>query len=299
MDWGKASYIPDWDKWKYGMLDWENTINPLASGIKCAAKVNTVSQGYLEELIHSANGLEKLFQYERGKCFGILNGIDNEVWNPETDIFLEEKFNLNNFSERKRENKKVLCERFNLDETKPLIIFIGRLVGEKAADLLPQVIGDSIFYMDGKMNFLVLGSGEPYIEFQLGNLHNHFFGYYNSQIGYNENLSHQMYAGADFLLMPSRVEPCGLNQMYALRYGTVPIVRRTGGLQDTVKDIGEDGGFGICFNTASVGDICHGIYRAIQLYGEKEKMNKIIHQIMQIDHSWEKSAQIYINLYNT
>jgi len=299
MDWGKASYIPDWDKWKYGMLDWENTINPLASGIKCAAKVNTVSQGYLEELIHSANGLEKLFQYERGKCFGILNGIDNEVWNPETDFFLEEKFNLNNFSEKKRANKKVLCERFNLDETKPLIIFIGRLVGEKAADLLPQVIGDSIFYMDGKMNFLVLGSGEPYIEFQLGNLHNHFFGYYNSQIGYNENLSHQMYAGADFLLMPSRVEPCGLNQMYALRYGTVPIVRRTGGLQDTVKDIGEDGGFGICFNTASVGDICHGIYRAIQLYDEKEKMNKIIHQIMQIDHSWEKSAQIYINLYNT
>jgi starch synthase len=99
--------------------------------------------------------------------------------------------------------------------------------------------------------------------------------------------------------MPSRVEPCGLNQMYALRYGTVPIVRRTGGLQDTVKDIGEDGGFGICFNTASVGDICNGIYRALQLYGEKEKMDKIIGQIMRIDHSWEKSAQIYINLYNT
>jgi starch synthase len=99
--------------------------------------------------------------------------------------------------------------------------------------------------------------------------------------------------------MPSRVEPCGLNQMYALRYGTIPIVRRTGGLQDTVKDIGDDGGFGICFNTASVGDICHGIYRALELYDDMGRMNQIIQQIMQIDHSWEKSAQIYINLYNT
>ena len=106
-----------------------------------------------------------------------------------------------------------------------------------------------------------------------------------------------MYAGADFLLMPSRVEPCGLNQMYALRYGTIPIVRRTGGLQDTVKDFGEPEGFGICFNTASVGDICNSIYRALQLYEQKEKMRKIIERIMQIDHSWEKSAEIYINLY--
>ena len=106
-----------------------------------------------------------------------------------------------------------------------------------------------------------------------------------------------MYAGADFLLMPSRVEPCGLNQMYALRYGTIPIVRRTGGLKDTVKDFGEEGGFGICFNEASVGDICHSVHRAVQLYEDKEKMNEIRNHIMQIDHSWEKSAEIYINLY--
>ena len=298
IDWSKSNYIPDWDKWKFGMLEWNNTINSLASGIKCAAKVNTVSPGYLEELRHQANGLENLFEYERGKCFGILNGIDTEVWNPETDIFLEEKYGLNNFSAQKRANKKELCNRFNLDETKPLIVFIGRLVEEKAADLLPQVIGDSIYYMEGKMNFLVLGSGDPNVEFQLSHLHIHLFGYYNPQIGYNEKLSHQMYAGADFLLMPSRVEPCGLNQMYALRYGTIPIVRRTGGLQDTVKDIGDPGGFGICFNTASVGDICTSIYRAVELYEQKEKMKKIIEQIMQIDHSWEKSAEIYINLYN-
>ncbi|HET7117871.1 MAG TPA: glycogen/starch synthase [Hanamia sp.] len=296
--WNKSNYIPHWDNWKSGLLEWENSINSLASGIKCASKVNTVSPGYLEELRHSANGLENLFEYERGKCYGILNGIDTEVWNPETDTYLDENYGLENFKEKKQANKKILCDRFNLDETKPLIVFIGRLVSDKAADLLPQVIGDSIYYMEGRMNFLVLGSGDPDTEYRLGHLYTNFFGYYNSHVGYNEKLSHLMYAGADFLLMPSRVEPCGLDQMYALRYGTIPIVRRTGGLQDTVKDFGEEGGFGICFNTASVGDITYSVHRSLELYSEKEKMNKIIEYIMQIDHSWERSAEIYINLYN-
>lgn len=298
MSWSKSNYIPEWDKWKWGLLDWEKEINPLASGIKCAAKVNTVSPGYLEELRYAANGLEKLFEYERGKCFGILNGIDTEVWNPKTDPLLDNNYGIDNYKEKKYANKKILCDLFNLDVSKPLIVFIGRLVAEKAADLLPAAIGDSIYYMEGRMNFLVLGSGDPEVENELTNLQDQFFGYYNSQIGYNEKLSHQMYAGADFLLMPSRVEPCGLNQMYALRYGTIPIVRRTGGLQDTIKDYGDKGGFGICFNEASVGDICNGVHRAVQLYEDKEKLNKIIKQIMQIDHSWERSAGIYINLYN-
>ncbi|HEY9343420.1 MAG TPA: glycogen/starch synthase [Hanamia sp.] len=297
IDWSRANLLPEYDKWKWGLLDWEKTLNSLAAGIKCVSKVNTVSPGYLEELRYEANGLEKLFEYERGKCFGILNGIDDEVWNPETDPFIEENFNVENSKEKKQANKKVLCDQFNLDETKPLIVFIGRLVEEKAADLLPSAIGDSIYYMEGKMNFLVLGSGDPQVENKLGNLTSHLFGYYNSLIGYNEKLSHQMYAGADFLLMPSRVEPCGLNQMYALRYGTIPMVRRTGGLKDTVKDFGEEGGFGICFNEASVGDICHSVHRAVQLYEDKKKMNEIRNHIMQIDHSWEKSAEIYINLY--
>ena len=124
-------------------------------------------------------------------------------------------------------------------------------------------------------------------------------GYYNSQIGYNEKLAHQMYAGADFLLMPSRVEPCGLNQMYAMRYGTIPMVRNTGGLKDTVKDIGDDGGYGICFNQASVGDITHSVYRAVELYKDQERINEIRKQIMQIDHSWENSAGKYIGIYQT
>jgi starch synthase len=108
-----------------------------------------------------------------------------------------------------------------------------------------------------------------------------------------------MYAGADFLLMPSWVEPCGLNQMYAMRYGTIPIVRRTGGLNDTVKDFGEEGGYGICFNDASVGDITQSVYRAVQLYKQKEKVEEIVQTIMQIDFSWENSAGRYISVYNS
>ncbi|MEO6682114.1 MAG: glycogen synthase [Ginsengibacter sp.] len=298
MNWDQAYFLPDYDKWKSGMLEWNNMINPLASGIKCSSKVNTVSPGYLQELLTEANGLEQLFEYEKGKCYGILNGIDTEVWDPETDSYIEENYSVDNFKEKKEANKEILCTQFNLDPAKPLIVFIGRLVGEKAADLLPQVIGDSIYYMEGSMNFLVLGSGEKEVEARLSDMQSHFFGYYNSMIGYNEKLSHQMYAGADFLLMPSRVEPCGLNQMYALRYGTIPIVRRTGGLKDTVIDYGEKDGFGVCFNNATVGEISNAIYRAVHLFNNQEQTNKIIKQIMQIDHSWEKSAEIYINLYN-
>jgi starch synthase len=299
MGWDKSSYIPAWDSWKSGLLEWGNAINPLASGIKCAAKVSTVSPGYLEDLKQYANGLEKLFEYEKGKCFGILNGIDTDVWNPETDKYIEEDYGIEDFEVKKSLNKKVLCDQFNLDEDKPLFIFIGRLVGEKAADLLPSAIGDSIYHMEGRMNFLVLGSGEHWIEHQLQNLRSHFMGYYNAQIGYNEKLSHQMYAGADFLLMPSRVEPCGLNQMYAMRYGTVPVVRKTGGLKDTVRDFGDDGGYGITFVNASVWDISHSVFRALELYDQKDKMDAIRRQVMQIDNSWEKSAEIYINLYNS
>ena len=108
-----------------------------------------------------------------------------------------------------------------------------------------------------------------------------------------------MYAGADFLLMPSRVEPCGLNQMYAMKYGTIPIVRNTGGLKDTVKDFGDEGGYGICFDNATVWDICYSIHRAVELYEQRERVDEIRKFIMQIDNSWERSAEIYINLYNS
>jgi len=297
MDWDKSRYLPDWDKWKWGLLDWNKTLNPLACGIRCAAKVTTVSPGYLQELKHNANGLEMLFEYEKGKCTGVLNGIDEEVWNPATDTYIDTEYSVGDVEEGKAVNKKILCDQFGLDQKKPLIIFIGRLVGEKAADLLPQAISDSLHHLDGAMNFLILGSGDPHVEAQLQQFNGPFMGYYNSQIGYNEKLAHQMYAGADFLLMPSRVEPCGLNQMYAMRYGTIPIVRNTGGLKDTVKDIGDVNGYGICFNHATVWDITYSIHRAVELYKNEDEINRIRKQIMQIDNSWENSAGQYINLY--
>jgi starch synthase len=299
MDWDKSHYIPHWDGWKWGNLDWENTINPLASAVKCAWKVTTVSPSYLDELRHMSNGLEALFEYERGKCVGILNGIDTKIWNPASDTYLDNHFSIDTVGAGKAANKTILCRNFNLDATKPLIIFIGRLVGEKAADLVPQAIGDSLYYIGRKMNFLVLGNGEPHIEYQLETMRGPLMGYYNSQIGYNEKLSHQMYAGADFLLMPSRVEPCGLNQMYAMRYGTVPVVRRTGGLRDTVIDYGEPGGYGVCFDQPIVGDITNAVYRAMHLFEQPEKMKAVSRQIMQLDFSWDNSARQYIEVYNS
>lgn len=298
MGWSRSILIPQWDMWKWGMLDWNNTINPLASAIKCADKVTTVSPSYLNELRWMSNGLEPLFEYEKGKCVGILNGIDDHVWDPQTDEYLQHHFSIEDLEAGKAKNKMLLCDQFSLDFDKPLIGFIGRLVGEKGADLLPQVIGDSLYYIGRRMNFLVLGSGFPEVEAGLNALKPLSQYDYNVFIGYNEGLSHTMYAGLDFLLMPSRVEPCGLNQMYSMRYGTVPMVRRTGGLKDTVIDFGDVNGYGICYNHASIPDITHAVWRAAELYHNKEKMHHIRQHMMKLDFSWETSVKHYIDVYS-
>lgn len=302
MGWEKRNLIPDFDNWKTGMLDWRNNINPLASAIKCADKVTTVSPSYLAELRSEANGLEALFEYERGKCFGILNGIDNEVWNPETDPMLHQHYNADTVSEGKAANKAIVCAQFGIDPTKPLFTFIGRLVGEKAAEILPSAVGESVALHQGNVCFVILGSGDPSVEYQLRELHYVIPNNYNCFIGYNEKLAHQMYAAADFLLMPSRVEPCGLNQMYALRYGTIPVVRRTGGLQDTVVDIAEPDfkGYGILFNNPTVWDLNGAISRAVGwYYDEPGILDAARKKMMAINNSWENSAAQYIELYNS
>ena len=294
--WDKLHYLPAFDLWKAGLLGWKTAINPLASAIKCAWRVTTVSPSYLDEISHNANGLEGLLASERGKSAGILNGIDNDVWNTANDPMLDKCYTVRTVDSGKKANKEALCAVFNLDPTKPLFTFIGRLVGEKGADLLPDIFHNALAHSHGNINILVLGSGDPVVEARLSELNNWFQGNYNTYIGYNEKLSHQIYAGADFLLMPSRVEPCGLNQMYALRYGTVPIVRRIGGLRDTVVDIG-DGGFGICHDQTSVWDVGHAIGRAYDLYQDKKRIKQIRKDMMQLDHSWDKAAQQYIDLY--
>lgn len=299
MGWDKVNYIPSWDTWRWGLLDWNDTINPLACGIKTADKVNTVSPGYMKELMGEANGLENLFNYEMGKCSGILNGIDYDVWDPAKDTYILDNYSVKDIKEGKELNKKSLCTEFNFDQQYPLIIFIGRLVHEKAADLLPAAITQAYDQAGTKFSCLILGSGDPGIEAVLQGMQHNWVGYYNTQIRYNEKLSHQMYAGADFILMPSRVEPCGLNQLYSMRYGTVPVVRRTGGLKDTVIDFGDEGGYGICFNNATVDDIVYSIHRALDLYIDKKKMEEIRKRMMNINSSWETSASKYIELYKS
>lgn len=298
--WDKQHLLPPFDSWKWGLLDWDNTINPLACAVKCAWKVTTVSPSYMDELRYAANGLENLMQYEMGKSVGILNGIDAQVWDPQSDNLIIKNYDDALVKEGKRKNKKELTGLFGLDEEKPLIVFIGRLVGEKAADVLPDAIRNSIYHFRGNANFLVLGSGDSAVENRLEEVKHQLNGYVNTYIGYNEALSHLMYAGADFLLMPSRVEPCGLNQMYALRYGTVPMVRSTGGLKDTVKDFGDWQGYGIRFNHANVNDITHSVGRAIDLYNNKPDLyNWMRSYMMGINHSWDESAKEYIRLYES
>jgi starch synthase len=299
MHWDKSVLIPSWDSWKRGLLEWDGRINPLACAIRCAWRVTTVSHSYLQEMRASSNGLEPLFEYEKGKCSGILNGIDSQVWDPASDPALDRHYRTRDVASGKQAAKRALCEVFHLDPEKPLFVFIGRLVGEKAADLLPDVIADSFAHIGRRMNFLVLGSGEREVESKLNALLGMSQGDYGLYLGYHENLAHRMYAGADFLLMPSRVEPCGLNQLYAMRYGTVPVVRLTGGLKDTVVDIGDEKGYGITHRHASVGDITHGIFRSLGLYEHPAELHRVRQRMMKLDFSWHRSAQSYADLYKT
>lgn len=297
--WDQKGLLPAYDINKQGLLEWGDTINSMASAVKCAWKFTTVSQSYLEEMFHSANGLEGLISSERQKAFGILNGIDNKVWDPEEDDYLDHRLKEHKVKKWKRKNKEDLCEEFNLDPEKPLFSFIGRLVPEKGGDLLAESFHQSLLRHQRGLNALILGSGTDEIEKKLSGLNGQWKGNYNAYIGYNEKLAHRIYAGSDFLLMPSRVEPCGLNQMYALRYGTIPIVRNVGGLRDTVTDIGDADGFGIRFDQPEVWDVCHSIDRAVNLFEDKDRFNDLRKHVMTFDHSWDSSAQRYLDLYQS
>ncbi len=295
MSWEMARYMPSFDQYKWGLLDWNGLINPLASMIKCCHAFTAVSEGYLEELFVSFRGLESLVREEFSKAFGIINGIDTDVWNPQSDPMIDFNFNIKNALKIKRKNKEKLCNEYGLNPNLPLFAFIGRFATEKGADLLPDVIWRSIKQTFGGLNIIVLGSGNTYLEQQLKELDS-VYSNFASDIGYKEYLSHKIYASADFLLMPSRVEPCGLNQMYAMRYGTVPVVSYTGGLRDTVKDI-STGGSGLNFTYPGVDDIVHAMSRGLQIYKDKTKMDELVISNMKFDFAWEKSAEKYIALY--
>jgi starch synthase len=293
--WNNKDLLPYFRTFAAPVLDWNGMINSLATGIKCAWRVTTVSYSYMEELSVSSNGLESLIKSEWHKCRGILNGIDNETWNPTDDPHIAYKLN-NDVKKFKLYNKMAISEKFRIDPKLPLIVFIGRLVGEKGADLLPDLILRSV-QSHKRAAYVILGTGERNLHQSFLHLQWHLQGVFDCSLGYNESLAHQLYAGADFILMPSRIEPCGLNQMYAMRYGTIPIVRAVGGLKDTVWDHGDWEGRGFRFQQFSVEDALNAIDRAIRVFYDQKEFTRLQTHVMALDFSWNSSAYNYLNLY--
>lgn len=300
MDWNKSSLLPDYDTWKWGLLDWSGVINPVATAIKSCDAFTAVSEGYLHELYEKANGLEGLFSHEKAKGFGIVNGIDTAVWDPQSDEYLEKKYKLKTVNQGKKDNKKALCKEHNLPHNLPLITFIGRFAAEKGADLLNDIILKLFYRNPEKFTIFILGSGDAKVEKEINILQSHFTKHMAVYIGYNEALAHQLYAASDMLLMPSRVEPCGLNQLYALKYGTIPIVRGIGGLKETVidADVETDDGYGYVFDNANVDDAVLAVERALERFATKRQWSLIRSRAMRQDFSWDNSAKKYKDLYN-
>lgn len=297
--WRNHPLLPYYDAWARNFLDWNGAINPMASAIKCAWAVTTVSESYLFELHENSMGLEPLFHSEWHKQWGIINGIDTQVWDPRTDDSIQFRLEGDDIQGFKAKNKKMLCEWFDFPEDVPLISFIGRMVHEKGSDLLPDAYKNYI-HAGGSGSFLVLGTGETWTQNQFQQMAYDYYGRLNAVIDYNESLAHQIYAGSDFLIMPSRVEPCGLNQLYAMRYGTIPIVRSIGGLKDTVPDIASPGqvGRGIRFDQFSLHDIGYALHRGASMWNnEPGIVASLRERIMAVDSSWEGAVGKYFSVY--
>jgi starch synthase len=299
--WNSSAVLPPHENGTGSILDWNGVINPMAGAIKSAWAVTTVSNSYLYELHQSSMGLEPLFKQEWRKEWGIINGIDAAVWDPATDPMVQHRLENNDIQAFKQKNKKVLCDWFGLPEEWPIVSFIGRMVGEKGSDLLPEVYR-RFLNAGAKVSFLVLGTGESWTQNEFRRLAQHYQSRVAAVIDYNEALSHQIYAGSDFLIMPSRVEPCGLNQMYSMRYGTLPIVRSVGGLKDTVPDVAEpDGtGRGFRFDQFNVEDAAYAIYRAVSMWHNDPVTNaRLRERVMALDFSWENTVEQYLNVYRS
>ncbi|GAA4130889.1 glycogen synthase GlgA [Sphingobacterium kyonggiense] len=297
MNWNKGIILPAFDTWKWGLLDWDGLINPLATAIKCCDAYTTVSEGYLTELFQDANGLQNLFYDERQKATGIVNGIDTAYWDPAIDAQIKANYEIASVEDGKMKNKEMLCSRYGLDPTLPLLSFIGRFAGEKGADILPEIVEELIPEQSGKLNIFILGSGDPEIQAHIAELSDRFEQGLAVYLGYNEELAHQVYAASDLLIMPSRVEPCGLNQLYALKYGTIPVVRNIGGLKDTVIDV-EEGGYGFKFEEVDAAQAVEAVDRALSYISNSENLSQLRERAMNLDFSWGKSAGKYIELYN-
>ncbi len=282
-------------------LEYYGRVSYLKGGLTSASAITTVSPSYAEEILtpEYGMGLEGVIASRAKDVYGIVNGIDAAVWNPASDPLLVENYTAAALRKRMA-NRAAVASHFGLDDDDgPIFCVISRLTWQKGMDLLAEVV-DDIVAAGGKL--AVLGTGDAALEGAMraaAGRHNRRVGVI---IGYDEQLSHLLQGGADAILVPSRFEPCGLTQLYALRYGCVPVVARTGGLADTIVDaneaaLGARAATGVQFSPVTADGLRHGLRRAVRLYGDAKLWTQIQKQGMKADVSWGKSAERYADLY--
>jgi len=303
----EALDLPD-SLWHSDGLEFYDMLSFMKGGLIYSDHITTVSPTYAEEICtyEYGYGLEGLLsgRAEEGRLTGILNGIDNDEWNPKTDSLIKKNYSIKTAKD-KRENKVAIQQYFSLPEKEDTLVLglISRLVAQKGVDLSLDAI-TQLLEAGENIQLVCLGSGEKSYEQDLRVLRARYPDKVGVDIGYNEALAHQIEAGADVFLMPSRFEPCGLNQLYSLRYGTLPLVRNTGGLADSVVDASGDElkdnlATGFKFNAASAEELENTIQRAIMVYQRPRIWRKMMITAMEQNYSWEKSSQAYLNLYDS
>jgi starch synthase len=295
----RASFTPDG-------LEFYGNVSFLKSGIRYADRLTTVSPTYAREIQtpEFGFGLEGLLRARSDDLVGIVNGIDADLWNPRTDDRISCPYSDDDVS-GKFGCKADLQQQLGLtvDPTLPVLASASRLTSQKMADVLLSVLPD-VLNREPRIQFAVLGQGDSALEHGFRELAAGFPGRIAVDIGYSETAAHRLHAGADILVHGSRFEPCGLTQLYAMRYGTVPVVRRTGGLADTVVDadeqtIGDGTSTGIAFEDATEGDLVGGLGRSLELYGDRKVWTRIQRRGMCTDFSWRRSAIAYVELYRS
>ena len=279
------------------IIEYDGCVNFMKGAIQCADKVTTVSPTYANEILdpyysHGLDGILKEFTY---KLTGIVNGIDYDVYNPETDSKIYKNFTLETLQD-KSFNKMFLQEELSLPKKKdtPLIGIVTRLVSHKGIDLIKHVFED---LLKADLQFAILGSGDWEYETFFYEMSQKYPDKVGLKLGFDAQLAQKIYAGADMFLMPSKSEPCGLAQLVALRYGTIPIVRETGGLNDTVTDSGDGEGNGFTFKSYNAHDMLETVWRALAGYNDKDGWDILRKRAMQCNNSWSSSANAYIRLY--
>lgn len=292
--------LPAW-LWHYQALEFYNQLNFLKGGLVFSDQVTTVSPTYAKEILtpQYGNGLDAVLQSRRKDFRGILNGIDPHLWNPATDADLDEPFSELNLAS-KYTTKQSLVREFGLKNgALPLVLWVGRFAWQKGTDLILDSIRELLSL---PLNMIVLGNGDPTMERRWRMARNAYKGQLGLKIGQDEKLAHRLVGASDMLLMPSRYEPCGLTQLYAMRYGTIPIARETGGLKDTVLDAGDlaapqPHGTGFLFRDLTTESLLAALRRAMQWYSQRDRWEHLQREAMAKDHTWEASAKGYLQLY--